>query len=459
MRRFWCLAAGILGCGGSGEVGVTPPPVTVATVSIGGASVATVLVGSSATLTATARDAQNNPLTAKAITWSSGTPTVASVTAGGIVIGVAPGTAQIRATSEDKFAEVAVTVRPQPWSLTGTLANGRTLLTLTLLADGSALAVGGQVLGTPFQTIRTSERYDPATGTWRAAGSMTTGRANHVAIRLLNGKVLVAGGYTLEPSSTRLASAEVFDPATESWSVTGSMLEARDLAAASLLPDGRVLVAGGSAAGSDLSALATTEIYDPVTGRWTAAANMTVARGGHTATALSNGKVVVVGGASGTFAAPNLHVSAEVFDPATGAWSATGSVSVARGFHRAVALPNGQLLITGGSNFTSAVFPATDIYDAATGAWTPSTALGTGRISHTASVLANGRVLIAGGGGTAVLGSAEVFDVTSARWTAAGDLRVPRSNHAAVLLLNGKVLVAGGQGAGASTSAELFDPG
>jgi N-acetylneuraminic acid mutarotase len=404
MRRFWCLAAGILGCGGSGEVGVTPPPVTVATVSIGGASVATVLVGSSATLTATARDAQNNPLTAKAITWSSGTPTVASVTAGGIVIGVAPGTAQIRATSEDKFAEVAVTVRPQPWSLTGTLANGRTLLTLTLLADGSALAVGGQVLGTPFQTIRTSERYDPATGTWRAAGSMTTGRANHVAIRLLNGKVLVAGGYTLEPSSTRLASAEVFDPATESWSVT-------------------------------------------------------VARGGHTATALSNGKVVVVGGASGTFAAPNLHVSAEVFDPATGAWSATGSVSVARGFHRAVALPNGQLLITGGSNFTSAVFPATDIYDAATGAWTPSTALGTGRISHTASVLANGRVLIAGGGGNGVLGSTEVFDVTSARWTAAGDLRVPRSNHAAVLLLNGKVLVAGGQGAGASTSAELFDPG
>ena len=131
---------------------------------------------------------------------------------------------------------------------------------------------------------------DPASGSWRTVGSLTTGRANHVAIRLLNGKILVAGGYALEPS-TRLASAELYDPVTEAWSVTGSMSEPRDLAAAALLPDGRVLVAGGSGAGTNLNALATAEIYDPATERWSRAANLSVARGGHSATSLADGKV------------------------------------------------------------------------------------------------------------------------------------------------------------------------
>jgi Bacterial Ig-like domain (group 2)/Kelch motif/Galactose oxidase, central domain len=461
MRRFWMLGlgfgAGLLGCGGS-DTGVTPPPAAVESVAITQASIPTLLVGSSVPLGATARDGQNNALLSRLITWSSSAASIASVSASGIVTGVAPGSAQIRATSDGKFAEIAVTVRPLPWSLTGSLATGRTLLTLTVLANGSVLAVGGQVLGVPFETIRTSELYDPAAGTWASTGSLTTGRANHIAIRLQNGKVLVAGGYMLQPS-TRLASAELYDPATGTWSATGSMLEARDLAAAALLPDGRVLVTGGSATGTNLDALATTEIYNPASGTWSRAANMSVARGGHTATALSNGRIVVVGGASGTYGAPTLHTSAEVFDPATAAWTATGGVSIGRGFHRSVALTNGRMLMTGGSDFVSSVFASTDIYDVSTGVWTASTPLVTGRISHSATVLATGNALIAGGGAASVLASAELFDVTGGRWTSAGDMRIPRSNHAAALLLNGKVLVVGGQGVGASTSAEIYDPG
>jgi N-acetylneuraminic acid mutarotase len=116
-------------------------------------------------------------------------------------------------------------------------------------------------------------------------------------------------------------------------------------------------------------------------------------------------------------------------------------------------------LLTGGSDFVSTVFPASDIYDAATGAWTVAAALGQGRISHAAIALRTGDVLVSGGGGSTPLGSAERFDVAAGRWVSAGDMRVPRANHAAVLLPNGKVLVVGGQGVGAATSAEIYDPG
>jgi len=237
------------------------------------------------------------------------------------------------------------------------------------------------------------------------------------------------------------------------------MTEPRNLAAAALLPDGRVLVMGGSGTGTDLNAIATAEIYDPAIGRWSRTTSLSVARGGHTATTLSNGTVLVAGGGSGTYSAPTLHASAERFDPRTDTWTTTGNVSVARGFHRAVALPNGRLLLTGGSDFVSTVFPASDIYDAATGAWTVAAALGQGRISHAAIALRTGDVLVSGGGGSTPLGSAERFDVAAGRWVSAGDMRVPRANHAAVLLPNGKVLVVGGQGVGAATSAEIYDPG
>ncbi|MBC7843919.1 MAG: Ig-like domain-containing protein [Gemmatimonadaceae bacterium] len=459
MRRFWMLTACVVGCAGNAETPVTPPPVVVAvaSVTIAESSVPTLVVGSTTQLTATARDAQNAALPGRPIIWSTASEQIATVSATGLVTAIAPGSTQIRATSGGQLAERLVTIRSQPWSLTGALATGRALHTLTLLANGSVLAVGGQVVGPPFSSIRTCELYDPTTGTWRAVGSLATGRSNHIAVRLPSGKVLVTGGYSSE-TGTRLASAELYDPVTESWSATGGMTEARDIPSAAILADGRVLIVGGSGSGSNLHALSSAELYDPASGTWSPVMPMAVPRSGHTATTLSNGKVVVVGGATGTYAAPTLHATSEVFDPVTGTWTTSGSVTIARGFHRAVALPNARLFITGGSDFVSTVFPSSDLYDASAGGWTAGAALTAARISHSATVLPNGKVLIAGGG-PGPLASTEAFEPATGRWESAGSMRVPRSNHAAALLLNGKVLVAGGQGVGAPTTAELHDPG
>jgi N-acetylneuraminic acid mutarotase len=413
-------------------------------------------VGSTATYAATARDAQGNVLTGRTVAWSSSSATVATVS-GGLLSAVSPGTTQIRATVEHIIAEAAVTVIAHPWTTTGSLATGRTLHTATLLSNGKVLVVGGQSVGTPFATFASAELYDPTAGTWSATGALATARANHIAVRLLNGKVLIAGGNSIE-SSSRLASAEVYDPATGTWSTTGSMASARQQPVAVLLPDGKVLVAGGFGAGADLNALSTAEIYDPAVGTWSATGSMTVARAGHSGELLANGKVLVAGGANGTFASPTLLASAELYDVTARTWTSTGSFSTARGFHRAIALPTGKVLMVGGSNFVSTVFDDADLYDATANNWAPTARMLAARVSHTATLLQNGRVLVAGGGGASVLARVEVYNPTTGTWTELVAMRVARSNHAAVALADGKVLVVGGQGTGAASSAEVFNP-
>jgi N-acetylneuraminic acid mutarotase len=418
------------------------------------------LVGSTSFITATARDAQGNALSGRTTSWSSTAPDVASVSQAGQVSANAPGVAQVRATIEGKTGEVAITVRAIPWTVTGSLAIGRTLHTATLLANGKVLVSGGQTLGAPFEieTFSSAELYDPAAGTWRTTGRLATGRENHISVRLQDGKVLVAGGYSIELRE-QLSSAELYDPDTETWSATGSMTTARDLPTAVLLPDGKVLVAGGLGRGTSPASSNSAEIYDPGTGTWSAAGTMTVERGGHTATLLGNGKVLVAGGTTGSFMNPVVHASSELYEPATGAWSASGSFATARAFHKAVTLASGRALIVGGGNVVSTSYGATDLHDNATGLWTGTGSLATPRSSHTATLLPNGRVLVAGGLGVAgTLASVEIYDPATGTWSAGVNLRVGRLNHAAVLLADGRVLVVGGQGSGAATSTEIFDP-
>jgi len=456
LLALWALAAA---CGGGGDSAVAPPPTpaAVATVTITSGTVA-LDVGASAILSAVTRDAAGNTLSGRAITWSSSAANIATVSGTGAVTAIAAGVTQVTATSEGKSAVVPVNVRALRWALTGTLIAGRTLATLTLLANGKALLVGGQTVGAPFQTLASCELYDPATGTWSNTGSLATGRENHVAILLTDGRVLVAGGLSTNPT-VRLNSAELYDPATGTWSTAATMAVARHIAAAVRLTDGRVLVAGGSGVGTDFNAVATTEIYSPTTGLWTTVSPMTAARSAHSAALLADGTVLVSGGGGGTFASPNLLSGAERFNPITGAWTATGGVTTARGFHRTLKLTDGRALMIGGSNFVSTVFSVSDLFNPANGTWTPTGALSAARISHSATLLAGGQVLVAGGaGGSLPLASTELYNPTTGAWAFAGDMRVARSNHAAVLLANGKVLVAGGQAVGASTSAELFDP-
>ncbi len=313
--------------------------------------------------------------------------------------------------------------------------------------------------------------------TFAATGSMGTGRQVHTATLLPNGKVLIAGGIG---SSGQLASAEIFDPAGNggvgAFTATGSMGTARAVHTATLLPNGKVLIAGGGAA------LASAEIFDPAgnggVGAFTATGSMGTGRWLHTATLLPNGKVLIVGGVDSTF---TRLASAEIFDPAgnggVGAFTATGSMGVARDGHTATLLPNGKVLIAGGVDSSGTVLASAEIFDPAgnggVGAFTATGSMGTARFLNmpmTGVLLPNGKVLITGGwdnSGT-VLASAEIFDPDAnsgvGAFTATGSMGTARFNHLSTLLPNGQVLITGGEifpvpGTGVPfASVELFDP-
>jgi N-acetylneuraminic acid mutarotase len=341
------------------------------------------------------------------------------------------------------------------WTNTGSLNTARGEHTATLLPNGKVLITGGinKTSGT-FLSLSSSELYDPATGTWTATtGSLTTGRYNHTATLLPNGKVLVTGGFNFASLIT-LSSSELYDPATGTWTPTGSMNTARKTHTATLLPNGKVLVAGGGSSSA--------ELYDPNSGggTWTLTGSMTDARSdGFTATLLPNGKVLVVGGA-GT----NGYLSsAELYDPAAGMWTNTGSMTIGRYAINATLLPNGKVLVAGGYGTGGIYLSSSELYDPniGGGTWTVTAlTLSIGRQYPTATLLPNGQVLLAGGfGSSGSLSSAELYDpnIGGGTWTATTNmLNSARAYHTATLLTNGQVLVTGGYNGG--TNSELYNP-
>jgi N-acetylneuraminic acid mutarotase len=288
-------------------------------------------------------------------------------------------------------------------------------------------------------------------GTWSVTGSLATPRYSHTATLLPGGKVLVAGGFS--NSFPPLASVELYDPASGTWTTTGSLVASRTSHTAVLLLNGKVLVAGGE--GADGNPVATAELYDPGTGIWSATGSFADARIDHTMTLLPNGKVLIAGGRYDSF---SVFRSAQLYDPASGTWSATGSLAVGRIGHTATLLPNGKVLVAGGYDFDAGLLASAELYDPASGTWTSTGSLIAGRSDHTATLLPNGKVLIAGGDISA--GGSELYDPASGTWSVSGSLNVSRIYHAAVLLPSGEVLVAGGFGNGAALdSVELYEPG
>jgi len=289
-------------------------------------------------------------------------------------------------------------------------------------------------------------------GTWSPTGELGAPRAFHTATVLADGRVLVAGGYTESP----LASAEVYDPATGLWSATGSMNETRVKHTATLLPDGRVLVAGGNADGVTK---ASAEVYSPTTGLWTPTGSLLNPRQSHTATLLEDGMVLA---AAGTDGYSDLQ-SAETYDPSSGEWTATGSLATGRRAAHAIRLTDGRVLVEGGLVVDTPTRSA-EVYDPDTGMWSATGSLATQRYNHTATLLEDGRVLAAGGTSTALyptaLSSIELYDPSTGQWTAGDSLATARHTHSATLLPDGQVLVAGGLDADVSplASAELYDP-
>ena len=332
---------------------------------------------------------------------------------------------------------------------TGNMTVPRFQHTATLLPSGKVLIAGGQFtdpmgeMGLVYDTSG-AELYDLAAESFTATGGMSAARFGHSATLLPSGKVLIAGGADRRDglSMQGLASAELYDPAAGTFTATGGMNTVRYGHTATLLPSGKVLIAGGDASGTSA------ELYDPAAGTFTATG--TVTTGAQTATLLLSGKVLVTG----------VDAGAELYDPAAGTFTATGSMAVARSAHTATLLPSGKVLVAGGFDGRNLLASA-ELYDPVAGLFTSTGSLTTARELQTATLLPNGKVLVVGGTeswGTPAAANAELYDPAAGTFTATANMNVARFGQTATLLPSGAVLVVGGKDSGDDVlaSAELY---
>jgi hypothetical protein len=270
--------------------------------------------------------------------------------------------------------------------------------------------------------------------------------------RLLDGRVFVAGGE--DNTATAIAAVELYNPTTGTWTLTSNMSTARVNPTATLLNNGKVLVVGGYSIDDNSFPLASAELYDPTTGTFSPTGSLSTARRNHTATLLSNGKVLIAGGYNGAYLdAP------EIYDPSTGVFSVTGSMGTPRRFPTANLLLDGKVLVAGGYGSSSTTLASASLYNVQTGtfSFTGSMINATGR--QTGTLLVDGKVLIAGGAydGVDALSAAELYDPVTGKFTATGSMTIPRWRHNAIRLLNGDVLIVGGRdNVAAVASAEVY---
>ena len=278
---------------------------------------------------------------------------------------------------------------------------------------------------------------------WRAADNLHIARMLHTATLLADGRILVAGGRN--SVGTALTSVEIYNPITNTWVVAQSMQHARLDHTAVVLQDGRLLVAGGDATGDSV------EIYDPTDNSWFQADSLTYARSEHTATLLPDGRVLVAGG----YGTSDYLNRAEIYDPGRNRWTDTPIMRAARESHTAVLMVDGRVLVAGGAG-AGGVLASSEIYDPEANTWVYTAGpMHYARSEHTATLLtANRRVLVAGGGSHA--DTTEVYDPTADAWTVKQPLNTARTGHHAVRLTNGQVMVLGGFG---TPSREIYDPG
>ena len=347
------------------------------------------------------------------------------------------------------------------WSVAASLITGREEHTATLLQDGIVLVTGGT--DGRNKVLASAELYNPKTNRWTPAGTMMSTRLDHTATLLPNGKVLVVGGLDAFFPSNSLASAELYDPITRVWSPAAFMTIGRARHTATLLLDGRVLVVGGLSVtlrdgGMFPNQSVAAEIYDPAVDRWSRTGPMSQYRLDQTATLLHDGKVLVAGGQN------TASRSAEIYDPKQNRWLTVASMTNGREGHTATLLPNGEVLLIGGQGpqtdpaYPYGVIPiaTSDVYAPGTDRWSPVARMSDPRIEQTSTLLRNGTVLVVG---NAVPGTsrAEVYDPTRNLWSNISD-PMDRYHHTATQLPDGRVLVVGGYGIESLASALFYDP-
>lgn len=351
------------------------------------------------------------------------------------------------------------------WSSAGTLATARTLATATLLQNGQVLVVGGTTGslsgGSPAGT---AELYNPATNTWTATSGGAPSVSNPVSVLLSNGDVLVAGGTKGNVTNgTATSAAEIYNPTTNTWSATTNNMPTGVFAASiATLADNDVVVIGGytSTVGSPAATNAVS-IYRPSTNSWVQGNNLPSqdASADASVTVLANGNVLYAGGES----APGSPLNtAALYSSAQGTWSSAGTFTTARSHAGAALEQNGQVLLVGGEDASQTPINSSVLYDPATNTWTATGSLLTARANDVVSPLPTGQVIAAGG--INALGnevtSAELYNPSTSSWTTTGSLTSARSNAADALLPGGTLLVVGGQlGGVALNSAESYFSG
>jgi WD40 repeat protein len=319
--------------------------------------------------------------------------------------------------------------------------------------DGRVLLAGGS-------NDTTAELYDPQTGTFSPTGPMNVVRVRgQTATLLQGGRVLITGGTDDSLAENPLASAELYDPKTGKFVLTGSMVHARSGHTATLLQDGRVLVVGDY--DRSFNTHTSAELYDPTTGQFVPTGSPIHVRNGHTATLLQDGHVLLVGGTGTGAYNDTTPASAELYDPKTGKFILGGSMTTRRwSGHTATLLKDGRVLIEGGnaSSVQEVPLASAELYDPKTGRFSTTGSMAVGRDTQSATLLLDGRVLVVGGDDH----TAELYDPRTGKFSKTGSTIVARDDHTATLLQDGRVLFAGGQyqvsEQPGSESAELYEP-
>ena len=333
------------------------------------------------------------------------------------------------------------------------------MITLASLAMRRAASVGLiGLLAAACASSSTTAALSPNTGAspsptgrFVATGSMSTARYQHYAVRLVDGRVLLLGGIGDRNGSgpeTYLSACEIYDPRTGTFTTAGSLSHPTQLMDVLPLPNGRVLIGHQSG----LTALETTidEEYDPTTGLVVGVSPLTYS-GGTTPVVLQDGRLLLIGGVTSDPEhpgyPPSFLATASIYDPATGMSVATGSMQSRRSGSHALLLRDGRVLVIGGAGLSSA-----EIYDPVSGTFTPTGSMASSHVMLSMVLLQDGRVLL-------IDFDAEIYDPATGTFNPTGPMTVVRDEVQPALLPDGRVLVVGGaHEAVGNTYAELYDP-